>query len=109
MTKCNFVLQELSLLISVLTLEAKDHKTTTEFCLKEFGKLNILMHIEIRYLFLKILQFYVFKMAANGGCHFKIIIKITKLNLFLKNMHTHTLLTTTIFAYYVNNHFMWLF
>ena len=35
--------------------------------------------------------------------------KIMKLNLFLKNMHTQTLLTTTIFAYYVNNHFMWLF
>ena len=31
--------------------------------------------------------------------------KIMKLNLFLKNMHTHTLLTTTIFAYNVNNHF----
>ena len=25
--------------------------------------------------------------------------KIMKLNLFLKNMHTHTLLATTIFAY----------
>ena len=28
--------------------------------------------------------------------------KIMELNLFLKNMPTHTLLTTTIFAYYVN-------
>ena len=35
--------------------------------------------------------------------------KIMKLNLFLENMHTHTLLTTTTFAYYVNNHFMRLF
>ena len=31
--------------------------------------------IEIGYLLLKILRFYVFKMAANGGCHFEIIIK----------------------------------
>ena len=35
--------------------------------------------------------------------------KIMKLNLFLKNMHTLALLTTTIFVYYVNNNFMGLF
>ena len=35
--------------------------------------------------------------------------KIMKLNLFLKNMHTQTLLTTTILAYYVNSHFMRLY
>ena len=31
--------------------------------------------VEIRYLHLKIMQFYVFKMAANGGRHFEINIK----------------------------------
>ena len=31
--------------------------------------------VEIGHLDLKILQFYVFKMAANGGCHFEINIK----------------------------------
>ena len=35
--------------------------------------------------------------------------KIMKLNLFLKNMYTHTLSMTTIFAYYVYNQFMRLF
>ena len=35
--------------------------------------------------------------------------KIMKLNIFLKNMHTLSLLTTAIFVYYVNNHFMVLF
>ena len=35
--------------------------------------------------------------------------KIMKLSIFLKNMHTLALLTTAIFAYYVNNHFMRLF
>ena len=35
--------------------------------------------------------------------------KIIKLNLSLKNMYTHKLLTTAIFAYYVNNHLMGLF
>ena len=69
--------------------------------------------IEIGYLLLKIVRFYVFKMAANGGCILKLSLKfkIMKLNLFLKNMHTHTLFTTTctIFAYYVNNQFMRIF
>ena len=31
--------------------------------------------VEIGYLLLKIMQFYVFKMAANGGRHFEINIK----------------------------------
>ena len=49
-------------------------------------------------------------MAANGAAIWKLSLKfkIIKLNLFLKNMHAHTLLTTTIFAF-VNNHFMQLF
>ena len=32
-------------LASKKTLKEKDHKTTTEFCLTEFRKLNILMQI----------------------------------------------------------------
>ena len=31
--------------------------------------------VEIGYLLLKIMQFYIFKMAANGGRHFEINIK----------------------------------
>ena len=68
--------------------------------------------MKIRFLFfLKMLRFYVFKMAANGGRHFEINIKIKiiKLNLFLKSMHTHTQFTNVIFVYYVNNHFLELF
>ena len=44
--------------------------------------------VEIGYLLLKIMQFYVFKMAANGGRYFEINIKtkIIKLSLFLKSM-----------------------
>ena len=33
-------------------------------------------------------------------------LKIIKLNLFLKSMHTPTQFTNVIFVYYVNNHFM---
>ena len=33
-------------------------------------------------------------------------LKIIKLNLFIKSMHTHLLLTNVIFVYYVNSHFM---
>ena len=67
--------------------------------------------MEIGFLLLKLLRFYVFKMAANGGRHFEVNIKlkIIKHNLFLKSMHTHTHLTNVIFVYYANNHFMELF
>ena len=67
--------------------------------------------MKIGFLLLKILQFYVFKMAASGGRHFEINIEIEimKLKLFLKNMHTYTFLTTTVLVNYVNNHFMGLF
>ena len=34
--------------------------------------------MKIGFLFLKILQFYIFKMAANGGRHFGINIKTEK-------------------------------
>ena len=47
--------------------------------------------------------------AAILKLHVSLKFKIMKLNLVLKNMHTDTLLTTTSFAYYVNNHFMRLF
>ena len=67
--------------------------------------------MKIGFLLLKLLRFYDFKMAANGGRHFEINIKlkIIKLYLFLKSMHTHTHLTNVIFVYYANNLFMWLF
>ena len=68
--------------------------------------------MEIGYLLLKILRFYVFKMAANGGRHFEINMKVHNyetLFFFLKNMHTLALLKTAIFVYYVNNNFMGLF
>ena len=64
--------------------------------------------MEIGFLLLKMLQFCVFKMAANGGCHFEINIKTENYptHLFLKSMHTHTHLTNVIFVYYANNHFI---
>ena len=42
--------------------------------------------------YLKIMRFYVFKMTANGGCHFEINIKLKnyQTKLFLKSMHSHT-------------------
>ena len=67
--------------------------------------------MEIRYLLPKILRFYVFKMAANGGRHFETEIKTEnyKPNLFLKRMHTHTHLITVILSYYANNNYRGLF
>ena len=65
--------------------------------------------MEIGYFLLKILRFYVFKMAANGGRHFEINMKVQNCSIyFSKNMHTLALLTTVI-VYYVNTHFMGLF
>ena len=65
--------------------------------------------MKIRFLVLKLLQFYIFKMAANGGRHFEINIKTENdnLSLFLKQMHTH--LTNVIFVYCVINQFIGLF
>ena len=66
--------------------------------------------MKVGFLLLKILRFYVFKMAANEVRHFEIKFKpkMIKLNLFLKSMHTHTHLTKfiVIFVYYADNHFM---
>ena len=47
-------------------------------------------------------------MAANGGHHFEINMKVQNYET-LKNIHTLALLTTVIFIYYVNNDFMGLF
>ena len=67
----------------------------------------------IGFLFLKILRFYVFKMAANGGRHFEInILTENYRTQFISQntcKHAHTLLTNVIFVCHVNNHFMWLF
>ena len=64
--------------------------------------------MKIGFLFLKILQFYVFKMAANGGRHFEINTKTENYKtLFISlSMHTHTHLTNVIFVYYVKNQLM---
>ena len=57
-----------------ITLKEKDHKNTNVFCRKSAWKTA---HFDancmaIRFLLLKILGCYVFKMAANEGCHFEI-------------------------------------
>ena len=54
--------------------------------------------MKIGYLVFKILQFYVFKMATNGGRHFEmpLKLKIIKLNLFLKSIQKHTQFTNVI-------------
>ena len=57
--------------------------------------------MEIGYLLLKIMLFFVFKMAA--------ILKIIKLNLFLKSMPTHAHLTNVMLVCYATNHFVELF
>ena len=49
--------------------------------------------MEIGYLLLKILQFYFFKMAVNGGRHFKINIKIKNYEtqfIFQKHAYTYS-------------------
>ena len=55
----------------------------------------------------KILQFYAFKMATNGGRHFEmpLKLKVINFNLFLK-AYINIQFTNVIFVYYVNNHFM---
>ena len=59
--------------------------------------------MEIGYLLSKILQFYVFKMAANGGRHFEISMEVEnyETQFISQNMHTHTFLTTASFVYYM--------
>ena len=63
--------------------------------------------MEIKFLLLKILLIYIFKMAANGGHHFEINTETN--NYKIKNRHTHALLTNMISVYYANTHFMELF
>ena len=64
--------------------------------------------MEIGYLLLKILRFHVFKMAANGGRHFEINMKVHNYETqFISQKHAYTCTLTTVrFVYYVNNHFM---
>ena len=61
--------------------------------------------MKIGFLVFKILQFYVFKMATNGGRHFEVALKqkIIKLNIFLKSIPQYT---NVNYVYYVNDHFM---
>ena len=47
--------------------------------------------MEIGYLLLKILGFYVFKMAANGGRHFEINVKVQNYETqFISQKHAYT-------------------
>ena len=90
--------------------KGKEYKNINGFYIKLFGKLHIVgvNCMKIGFLVFLILQFYVFKMATNGGRHFEmpLKLKIRKLNLFLKSMHKHTQFTNVIFVYHVSNHFM---
>ena len=67
--------------------------------------------MEIGYLLLKILRFYVFIMAVNGGRHFEINMTVQnyETQFISKDMHTLAFLTTAKFVYDLNNHFMGLF
>ena len=67
--------------------------------------------MEIGYLLLKVLRFYVFKMAVKGGRRFEINMKVQNYEIqFISQKHAALLLlTSAIFVYYVNNHFMGLF
>ena len=53
--------------------------------------------MKIGFYFFKILRFYVFKMAASVKLTLKL--KIIKLSLFIKSMHTHVQFTNMIFVY----------
>ena len=60
----------------IVYLKEKKHKNTNAFCLKVLGKLHIWKQTAWKSdTFLKLLRFYVFKMAANGGHYFEINIK----------------------------------
>ena len=64
--------------------------------------------MEIGFLLLKILRFYVFKMAANVGRHFERYIKTEIITTqFISQKHTH--LTNVSSVYYANIHLLGLF
>ena len=67
--------------------------------------------MKIGFLLLKILQFYIFKMAANGGRHFEINTNTEnyKSQFISQQMHIQTLLTNVILVYCVINTFIVLF
>ena len=66
--------------------------------------------MNIGFLYLKILRFYVFKMAANGGRHLEMNNRYENYKtLFLKSMPTNKHLTNVILVYCVSTHFMGLF
>ena len=66
--------------------------------------------MEIGFLFLKMLQMDVFKMAANGGCHFEINAETKNdktIYLSKADIHSYTIdKLYVIFFYHANNHFM---
>ena len=66
--------------------------------------------LEIRFLLLKIMLFYVFKMAVNGGRHFEINIKnVNYRTQFISQKHAFSYTLNKCDLCYSNYHFMGLF
>ena len=77
----------------MVSLKGKDHKNTLEFFFKSICKTEHFEAncMEIGYLLLKISRFYIFKMAANGGCHFEINMKVQNYETqFISQKHAYT-------------------
>ena len=56
---------------------------------------------------MKILRFYIFKMAASGGRHFEINMKVQNYETqYISQKHAYTCTFDNCNLYYVNNHFM---
>ena len=66
--------------------------------------------IEIGFLLLKLLRFYVFKMVANGGRHFEINNKLKNYQAkFSSQKHAYSYTFDKCDLCYANSHFMELF
>ena len=71
--------------------------------------------MEIRFLFLKILRFYVFKMTINGGQHIEINFQKENYKMqFISQNHAQNLISINAFdkcdlRFYANNHLIGLF
>ena len=94
-------------------LKKKGSQKYPWICLKVFAKLNLLKQTAWKsdIYFWRDCDFMFSKWLPKAAAILKSTwkLKIMKLNIFLKNMHTLALLTIAIFVYYVNNHFMGLF
>ena len=65
--------------------------------------------MELGYIFLKIMQFYVVKMAANGGCRFEINIKTENGKTQIISQKGCKLMHIWQMWCYANNHYVGLF